>query len=444
MWVAVPGGVLAFTTEPFAPAGFLATHPGHPAPPAALEFSGDGRLLFVAHRDAPRLAAVDTAQRRLRPALELPGRPESMAFSALARRLYLTVRSEPADTEGRILVVDERPGLAATLTAPPSPGEIRFAGGGRHGIVLHPQSGRISILDTARGRVIQTASLDGIPDQLAFSNELAYLRLRDRTELLMLPLAALGHEGEKIPTFDTVGGDHGFLDGFTAIAAAGIAQPPGVDGVLIANPGDHAVYFYKEGLAAPMGQLLLPKIAPRAVLALDRSLRETGEPGSTKPPCRCPRPATTTWSFSSAHRGSSTASRCGSKIPGQPLRSHHAFHQARAEPAPPLRAPPAAAEPAASHSIPDALLLDQEGRQVHFYSDMVEGRVVAIQFIFTSCRLSCPLLGVQFGKLQKMLGDRLDHGVRLVSLSVDPLVDRPEKPGRLGETFSRPGPAGAS
>lgn len=105
-----------------------------------------------------------------------------------------------------------------------------------------------------------------------------------------------------------------------------------------------------------------------------------------------------------------------------------------------LLAPSASAEPAAKHAIPDVLLLDQQGREVHFYSDLVEGRVVAIQFIFTSCRLSCPLLGVQFGKLQKMLGDRLDHEVGLISLSVDPLVDRPEKLAAWAKSFAaRPG-----
>ncbi len=288
LWVAVAGGVMAFTTEPFAPAGFLATHPALASPPAALEFSADGRLLFVAHRDSPRLAAIATAEREPRATLELPGRPAGMAFSALARRLYVTLAGDATAgratagraTAGSIVVADESPALVARLAAPPFPGEIRFTRDGRHGIVLHPEVERVSIFDAARGRVVQSAAIEGTPDQLAFSGELAYLRLRERTELLMLPLAALGREGERIPTFDTVGGDHGFLDGFAPIAAAGLAQPPGVDGMLIANPGDRAIYFYKEGLAAPMGQLLLGDTAPRAVLALDRSLRELEEKGA--------------------------------------------------------------------------------------------------------------------------------------------------------------------
>ncbi len=103
-------------------------------------------------------------------------------------------------------------------------------------------------------------------------------------------------------------------------------------------------------------------------------------------------------------------------------------------------APPAAAAGEAPKTIPDVELLDQQGRKLRFYSDLVEGRVVAIQFIFTSCRLSCPLLGVQFGKLQQLIGDALERDVRLISLSVDPLTDRPEKLAAWAEKFkARPG-----
>ena len=36
-------------------------------------------------------------------------------------------------------------------------------------------------------------------------------------------------------------------------------------------------------------------------------------------------------------------------------------------------------------SIPDLSLLDQQGRKISFYSDLVKGKTVAINFIFTTC-----------------------------------------------------------
>lgn len=108
---------------------------------------------------------------------------------------------------------------------------------------------------------------------------------------------------------------------------------------------------------------------------------------------------------------------------------------ASAQPAPANPAPQAEK----AQDIPDVELLDQRGHPVRF-RDLVADRVVAIQFIFTSCRLACPLLGVQFGKLQELVGEKLDHGVQLISISVDPLTDRPERLAAWAEQFkARPG-----
>src|SRR5919202_3095176 len=78
-------------------------------------------------------------------------------------------------------------------------------------------------------------------------------------------------------------------------------------------------------------------------------------------------------------------------------------------------------------NIPDVELLDQDGRKVHFYSDLVKGRVVAIQFIFTTCTTICPPLGATFARVQKELGERARRDVRLISISVDPATDTPER-----------------
>src|SRR6185503_18765637 len=57
--------------------------------------------------------------------------------------------------------------------------------------------------------------------------------------------------------------------------ADGIVQAPGHPSVLVANAEDKVVYFYKEGMAAPMGHFQSYGKVPRAVLVVDRSLRET-------------------------------------------------------------------------------------------------------------------------------------------------------------------------
>jgi cytochrome oxidase Cu insertion factor (SCO1/SenC/PrrC family) len=108
-----------------------------------------------------------------------------------------------------------------------------------------------------------------------------------------------------------------------------------------------------------------------------------------------------------------------------PPAGEHEHHQHHAAPAPPAAAPEDGEK--VDLDIPDVSLVDQEGRPVHFYSDLVRGKVVMINFIFTSCTTICPPMGATFGKLQQLLGDRAGRDVHLISVSVDPATDTPER-----------------
>lgn len=77
--------------------------------------------------------------------------------------------------------------------------------------------------------------------------------------------------------------------------------------------------------------------------------------------------------------------------------------------------------------IPDLELVDQDGRTVHFYRDLVADRVVAMNFIFTTCTTVCGPMGAIFGKLQEEIGEDLGREIHLISVSVDPLTDTPQR-----------------
>lgn len=79
-------------------------------------------------------------------------------------------------------------------------------------------------------------------------------------------------------------------------------------------------------------------------------------------------------------------------------------------------------------TVPDVKLIDQDGRPVRFYTDLVKGQVVAMNFVFTSCGTICPPMGANFARLQKILGGRPDgKRVKLISVSIDPGNDTPER-----------------
>jgi cytochrome oxidase Cu insertion factor (SCO1/SenC/PrrC family) len=88
---------------------------------------------------------------------------------------------------------------------------------------------------------------------------------------------------------------------------------------------------------------------------------------------------------------------------------------------------PAGNSAATRTNVPDVALLDQDGRPVHFYRDLVQGRVVAIDFVFTTCKTICSLLGANFAQVEKLVDPRLASRVRLISISVDPANDTPAR-----------------
>ncbi|MFZ2311914.1 MAG: SCO family protein [Methylobacter sp.] len=80
-------------------------------------------------------------------------------------------------------------------------------------------------------------------------------------------------------------------------------------------------------------------------------------------------------------------------------------------------------------------LLDQNGIPVRFASDIVGDRIVALNFIYTDCSTACPVSSAIFSKLQDRLGEKLKQNVRMVSLSINPAMDTPERLKASAERF---------
>ena len=88
-----------------------------------------------------------------------------------------------------------------------------------------------------------------------------------------------------------------------------------------------------------------------------------------------------------------------------------------------------------SAKIPNTRILDQNGKQLNFYDDLIKGKTVAINFVFTTCTTVCPPLTATFRKVQQTASQR-GLEVKLVSVSVDPVVDTPERLRAFAEKFN--------
>ena len=76
--------------------------------------------------------------------------------------------------------------------------------------------------------------------------------------------------------------------------------------------------------------------------------------------------------------------------------------------------------------FPNVILTTQDGKKVHFYDDVLKGKSVVIDMIYTSCGYACPLETARLVQVQKMLGDRVGKEIFFYSISIDPEHDTPK------------------
>src|SRR6266850_4554228 len=85
--------------------------------------------------------------------------------------------------------------------------------------------------------------------------------------------------------------------------------------------------------------------------------------------------------------------------------------------------------------FPNVTLTTQEGRSVRFYNDLLKGKPVAINLIYTSCEYNCPLETARLAQVQKLLGDRMGKDVFFYSITIDPKHDTPAVLKAYAEQF---------
>ncbi|HKG59147.1 MAG TPA: YncE family protein [Pyrinomonadaceae bacterium] len=264
LWVGNDGGVTVIDTTTLKVVGQVATGNGN----HELEFSSDSRFAFVTNEQDGSVSIVDIQKLAKVKDLKTDGPITSIAFSKLANAVYLA-----NGADGSITVVDTRSQIIATrIQAKPGIENLRFAPGGRWGFAPNPKESVVHVFDASTNRIAQTISVEKGPDQIAFTDTFAYVRSSRSTEVSMIRLSTLSAQPDvaKFPAGQTAP-EEAAAD--TSVADVMVPAPEG-NSVLIANPADSIIYYYSEGMAAPMGSFQNYRRRPRAVMVVDRSLRE--------------------------------------------------------------------------------------------------------------------------------------------------------------------------
>ncbi|MBX3236514.1 MAG: SCO family protein [Nitrospiraceae bacterium] len=102
-----------------------------------------------------------------------------------------------------------------------------------------------------------------------------------------------------------------------------------------------------------------------------------------------------------------------------------------------MLAPSIALADSAAPVIPDVEVLDETGTSHRFYSDLIKGKTVAINFVYTACASSCPASAALFNGVQHRLRTQPERAVSLLSVSIDPTTDRPAQLQAYAEKFGR-------
>lgn len=88
--------------------------------------------------------------------------------------------------------------------------------------------------------------------------------------------------------------------------------------------------------------------------------------------------------------------------------------------------PASAANRWGANYFPNVPLTTQDGDTVHFYDDLLKGKIVVIDLIYTHCVDACPLETAKLVQVQKLLGDRMGKDIFFYSISIDPTHDTPK------------------
>jgi protein SCO1 len=78
-----------------------------------------------------------------------------------------------------------------------------------------------------------------------------------------------------------------------------------------------------------------------------------------------------------------------------------------------------------ANHFPNVELTTQDGKVVRFYDDLIKGKIVAVNLIYTTCQYACPLETARLAQVQRLIGDRMGRDVFFYSITIDPARDTP-------------------
>lgn len=267
-WVGTTGakpGVTVLDTEKMEVKTHIETGRGH----HELLVTPDNRYALVSNRDDRTVSLINV--RNLKKTKDFPvrGTPIALAWSQLSQAAYV------ADGEtGEVLVIDPATGKQrAVIALKPGLGPMRVTPDGRYGFVVNPVENAVFVFDTANNKQIHRIDIEGEPFQIVFSRSFGYVRGLSTPKVSMIRLADIGGT-EKIAVNQFDAGERPPKESPSLLPADLFAPAVTEAATLVVSPADANVFYYMEGMNAPMGSFGNYGHRPVSAMVADRTIKE--------------------------------------------------------------------------------------------------------------------------------------------------------------------------
>jgi YVTN family beta-propeller protein len=252
----------------------------------AITVSSDSNFVFVSNGEDNSVSIIGTRELKLVTDLQVGRGPAALAYSELANAVYVSLTDA-----GAIAVIDARKlNVTKTIAAEPGVAEIACAPGGRYVFVLNRKDDLVQVIDCSLNEIVQAGHVGKAPFQISFTNDFAYVNHIGTADVSMISLTAIGRKGSPLSVVTFPGGQQALGTTSMNSPAARVVQATGENAVLVANAPDKQVYYYKEGMAAPMGSFSNYGRQALAVDVVNHSLRERTSRGVYETVARLPAP----------------------------------------------------------------------------------------------------------------------------------------------------------
>jgi YVTN family beta-propeller protein len=264
------GGITVVDVKTLKVAANIETGKGH----HEIAFSDDDRYALITNRKDGTASLIDIQSLEKIKDIEIGAVPISVSYSKLSKAFYV------ADGEkGVISVVDAATQqVTARIAAKSGLGPMRITADGRWVLVTNSAADLVHVIDTATNAIAHDVAIPGKPFKISLTRAFAYVRALESERVSMINLAMLGEAGNP-PVVTFPAGAKPPSAASSLGVADSIVEAAGEAGVVLVSPAENTLYYYMEGMNAPIGNFRSYGHNPRAVMVTDRSLDER-EPGA--------------------------------------------------------------------------------------------------------------------------------------------------------------------